>query len=99
MAEDNENRVETGQASVSDLSDEDLVIIYCLQNKIAKGAIDELLKRGYTSLEALSLVDMSDLVSPKIPRGQRRLTRASEQGLTYTPGQCHHLIHKIVFKI
>ncbi|MEW8147758.1 MAG: hypothetical protein AB2788_18585 [Candidatus Thiodiazotropha endolucinida] len=73
MAEDNENRVETGQASVSDLSDEDLVINYCLQNKIAKGAIDELLKRGYTSLEALSLVDISDLVSPKIPRGQRRL--------------------------
>ena len=26
-------------------------------------------------------------------------TRASEQGLTYTPGQCHRLIHKIVFKI
>ena len=27
------------------------------------------------------------------------VTRASEQGLTYTPGQCHRLIHKIVFKI
>ena len=27
------------------------------------------------------------------------ITRASEQGLTYTPGQCHRLIHKIVFKI
>ena len=27
------------------------------------------------------------------------LTRISEQGLTYTPGQCHRLIHKIVFKI
>ena len=26
-------------------------------------------------------------------------TRASEQELTYTPGQCHRLIHKIVFKI
>ena len=26
-------------------------------------------------------------------------TRASEQGLTYTPGQCHRLIHKLVFKI
>ena len=26
-------------------------------------------------------------------------TRASEQGLTYIPGQCHRLIHKIVFKI
>ena len=30
-------------------------------------------------------------------KGQK--TRASEQGLTYTPGQCHRLIHKMVFKI
>ena len=28
-----------------------------------------------------------------------RKTRASEQGLTYTPGQCHRLIPKMVFKI
>ena len=27
------------------------------------------------------------------------ISRASEQGLTYTPGQCHRLIHQIVFKI
>lgn len=73
MTEESENTVEAGQASISDLSDEDMVINYCLQNKVAKGAIDELVKRGCTSLEALSLVDMSDLVSPKIPKVQRRL--------------------------
>lgn len=61
------------QATVSDLSDEDVVINFCLQNKIAKTAIDELLRRGYNSLEALALVEMEDLVSPKIPKGQRRL--------------------------
>ena len=33
-----------GQATVTDLSDEDLVINFCLQNKITKAAIDELLK-------------------------------------------------------
>ena len=62
-----------GNAIVSDLADEDLVINFCLQNKIAKPAIDELLKRGFTSLEALSLVEMADLDAPKIPKGQRRL--------------------------
>lgn len=64
---------ESGQARVGDLSDEDMVIKYCLENKISKTAVDELLKRGFTSLEALRLVDISDLVGPKIPEGQRRL--------------------------
>lgn len=64
---------ESGHMVISDLSDEDIVIKFCLENKISKPAIDELLKRGFTSLEALSLVDVSDLVSPRIPKGQRRL--------------------------
>ena len=72
MASENPAEIE-GQAIVSDLADEDVVINFCLQNKIAKSAIDELLKRGFNSLEALSLVMMDDLVSPKIPVGQRRL--------------------------
>ena len=64
---------ETGQVVLSELTDEDLLINFCLQNKISKTAIDELLKRGFDSLEALSLVDIEDLVMPKIPVGQRRL--------------------------
>ena len=59
--------------TVSDLSDEDVLIQYCLQNKINKTAIDELLKRGFDSLEALKLVKMEDLSSQFIPMGQRRL--------------------------
>ena len=66
-----ENGGENG--AISDLSDEDMVVNFCLENKISKPATDELLKRGFTSLEALSLVDISDLVSPRIPKGQRRL--------------------------
>ena len=38
-----------------------------------------------------------DKIFELIPKNRK--TRASEQGLTYTPGQCHRLIHKIVFKI
>ena len=69
-----ENQTEIdGQGVVTDLADEDVVINFCLQNKITKSAIDELLKRGFNSLEALSLVIMDDLISPKIPVGQRRL--------------------------
>ena len=58
---------------VSDLSDTDKVINYCLENKIDKDIIDEILVRGYTSMEAFVLLDMADIQSPKIPKGQRRL--------------------------
>ena len=59
--------------TVSDMTDSDLLIKYCLDNKINKTAIDELLKRGFDSLEALKLVNMEDLSSQNIPMGQRRL--------------------------
>ena len=71
MAENIDQTEET--VVLSDLSDSDVVIKYCLENKISKDAIDELLKRGFTSLEALQLVEMGDLVGPKIAKGQRRL--------------------------
>ena len=63
----------TGHATIGDLSDEDIIIKYCLDNKVKKVAIDELLVRVYDSLETLRLVDFADLGSSKIPIGQRRL--------------------------
>ena len=60
-------------ATVGDLSDQDVMIQYCLENKINKTAIDELLKRGFDSLNALRLVNIEDLSSQNIPMGQRRL--------------------------
>ena len=54
-------------------SDEELVTEFCLANKVSKTATEELLKRGFTSLEALKLVEMDNLSSEKIPKGQRRL--------------------------
>lgn len=69
-----ENNAEvSGIATITDLSDADRVAKYCLENKIDKQAIDELLARGFTSLEALALIDIEDLNSVKITRGQRRL--------------------------
>ena len=58
---------------MSDMSDEDVVIQYCLENKVSKTAMDELVKRGFTSLAALRLVQMDDLDSQRKPRGQSRL--------------------------
>ena len=50
------------------LSNEDIVMQFCLQNKVNKTVPEELLKRGFTSLEALKLVQMDDQNSDKIPR-------------------------------
>ena len=75
MADEKSATSETNsmQATVSDLSDEDMVINYSLQNKIPKRVIDELLKKGFTSLEAFRLVEMDDLTEPTIPKGQHGL--------------------------
>ena len=66
---------------ISDLSDQDLLIKYCLQSKVNKTAIDKLLKRGYDSLDALKLVNIEDLSSQNIPMGQRRLIYHIAQAL------------------
>ena len=68
--------------TVSDLSDQDLLIQYCLQNKVNKTAIDELLKQGYDSLNALKLVNIEHLSSQNIPMGQRPLIHHIAQALT-----------------
>lgn len=62
---------ETG--TVSDMTPSDLVIKFLLENKIQRGVVDDMLERGFDSLEALSLLDPEDVKSQKIPVGQRRL--------------------------
>lgn len=59
--------------AITVMSDEEMVVHFCTSNKVSKSAAEELLKRGFTSLEALKLVHIDDLASDKIPRGQRRL--------------------------
>ena len=67
------NEDNTQGVAVVALSDEELVMQFCIQNKVSKTATDELLKRGFTSLEAHKLVELDDLSSEKNQRGQRRL--------------------------
>ena len=56
---------------MSDMTDSNRLIKYCLDNKINITAIDELLKLGFNSLDALKLVNMKDFSSQNIPIGQR----------------------------
>lgn len=84
------------QGHVSDLSDEDILIKYCLDNKVKKAVIDELLTRGYDSLEAFKLVDMAVLNSAKIPIGQRRLIMQIAKNLVPPEYQYHQGIWRRV---
>ena len=63
----------TGTGSISDMSPADQMIKFCLDNNVQRSVIDELLDRGFDSVQALSLVDSEDLKSQRIPVGQRRL--------------------------
>ncbi|MES9970253.1 MAG: hypothetical protein ABW092_09480, partial [Candidatus Thiodiazotropha sp.] len=44
-------------------------------------AAEKLLKDGFTSIEAVKLIDVDDLAKSKIPRGQQKLILASVQAL------------------
>lgn len=68
--------------SASPITETDTLVKYCLDNHVSRPAVDELVKRGYSSLAALRLVDTEDLVTPKIPAGQRRLIVHIAQQLT-----------------
>ena len=67
------DNAKANMATVSDLSDQDILISYCLENIVSKTVIDKLLKRGYDRLAALRLVNIKDLSSQNIPMGQRLL--------------------------
>ena len=58
-------------------TDEECVISWAVQNKISSDAIERLFKEGFTSKEALKLLDSDALARIKIPRGQQNLILAS----------------------
>ena len=76
-----------GTGLVADMSPSDQVIKFCLENNLQRGVIDELLDRGFDSLQALSLVDAEDLKSQRIPVGQRRLIIHIAKSLSSTVDQ------------
>lgn len=73
MANTNEVEVSAENINIAEMSDEDVVIQFLLDNKVQKPAIDEVIKRGFTSLEALKLIEGDDLNSARIAVGQRKL--------------------------
>ena len=68
-----QNGKNVGTAVVSEMSSSDQVIKFLLDNKIQHSVVDEILERGFDSLEALSLLDPEDIKSQNIPVVQRRL--------------------------
>lgn len=82
MAEQQQSEPQGTTARVTEMSEADKVIKYCLENHVNKDVIDEVLDRGFTSLTAFKLMDLTDLQSPKIPKGQRRLLIHISRALT-----------------
>lgn len=72
MATNTSEITEVATPTVSDMSPTDHVIKFLLENRIQRGVIDEILERGFDSLEALSLIDAEDIKSQRIPVGQRK---------------------------
>ena len=68
--------------TISTRTPEELVANWGRENMISAGTVDKLFEEGFTSLEALKLVDDEDLSKVKIPRGQKKLTLSCVQTLT-----------------
>lgn len=72
------------------MSDEECVSSWAVQNKISSDAIERLFKEGFTSMEALKLLDSDDLGRTKIPRGQQKLILASVSRLLNSEDSAGH---------
>lgn len=66
---------------IQTFSDEQLVTSWLAERKISRDAIEKLLKDGFTSMEAVKLIESEDLVKSKIPRGQQKLIISEVQKL------------------
>ena len=60
-------------ATIVTMTPEEVVAEWARENKINAGAVEKLFEEGFTSLEALKLLDEEDLSKSKIPRGQKKL--------------------------
>ena len=70
------------------LYDEEIVINWVTQKKISKDTIDKLFKEGFTSMEAMLLLEDEDISRTKIPRVQQKLILAAIQKLLKLMMQC-----------
>ena len=71
-------------------TDEECVISWAVQNKISSDAIERLFKEGFTSKEAMKVLDSDALGRTKIPRGQQNLILASVARLLKSKDSAGH---------
>ena len=76
MAEERVN-IEENVIELRTLTDEEIALNWAAGNKISYDSMEKLFKEGFTSMEALELIDSDDLVRTKIPRGQQKLILAN----------------------
>lgn len=71
---------------VQTVSDEVFLANWAVQNKISIDVIEKLKVEGFTSMDAMKLIDRDDLCKPKlaIPRGQQKLVLAAVQKFIQT---------------
>lgn len=61
---------------ITTMSSEEVVKQWASRNKISGEAVEKLFEEGFTSLEAIKLLDADDLTKSKISRGQKKLILA-----------------------
>ena len=76
MAEERVN-IEENMIELRTLTDEEIALNWAAGNKISLDSMEKLFKEGFTSMEALELIDSDDLAKTKIPRGQQKLILAN----------------------
>ena len=81
MAQQQEVPISENLNEIRTLSDEEVVSDWAVGNKISADAVEKLFKEGFTSIEAIKLLDSDDLSRSKIPRGQQKLILASVKKL------------------
>lgn len=81
MASQSQDEISHPTVDVRNLSDEEHLAAWAKDNKISREAIDRLYQEGFTSMEALKLIDRDDLVKAKLLRGQQKLILAAVQKL------------------
>ena len=90
--------VEDNMVKITTITPEQVVMHWAQTNKISADAVEKLFEGGFTSLEAIKLLDSDDLSKSKIPRSQKKLILSCVQALngeeSATKKWCpHHMRH------
>ena len=73
----NEDAIAENVIEISTMSDEEVVLDWASHHKVSRDATEKLFKEGFTSMEAMMLLEEDDLSRTKIPRGQQKLILAA----------------------